>query len=176
MFLRAGARRRGSAELCEIYIDNNASGAACVHQSSALRRVVLRNPRLRSGYFPARSRAERGVAARGDPYRGEGKAPRRATFMQNSKQHKQGAVESRRPKAPIPATAGQECFTVRQTQRLGRSVRSNARTPTSQWESRQTAALRASTRTHSRARRSLAPPRPDIWREASLSSPPRPDI
>ena len=86
------------------------------------------------------------------------------------------AVESRRPRAPIPATVGQECFTVRQTQRLGLSVRSNARTPTSQWESRQTAALRASTRAPRRARRSLAPLRPDIWREASLSSPPRPDI
>ena len=152
-----------------------ASGALCVHQTSALRCVVLRNPRLRSGYFQARSRAERGVAARGDPYRGEGKAPRRATFMQNSKQHKHCVVESRRPKAPIPATVGRECSTVRHPQRLGLSVRSNARPPTSQWESGQTAALRASTRAPRRARRSLAPPRPDIWREASLA-PPRPDI
>ena len=175
MFLRAGARRRGSAELCDAREIMTASGAAVCPQTSALR-LCCETRVSGPGYNPARSRAERGVAARGDPYRGEGKAPRRATFMQNSKQHKLCVVESRRPKAPIPATAGQECFTVRQTQRLGRSVRSNARSPTSQWESGQTAALRASTRTHSRARRSLAPPRPDIWREASLSSPLRPDI
>ena len=175
MFLRAepgaGAQQRYAKD-----IDNNDSQRSAVCPQTSALRLCCETRVSGPGYNPARSRAERGVAARGDPYQGERKAPRRATFMQNSKQHKQGAVESRRPKAPIPATAGQECFTVRQTQRLGRSVRSNARTPTSQWESGQTAALRASTRARRRARRSLAPPRPDIWREASLSSPPRPDI
>ena len=117
--------------------------------------VPCENPRLRSGYFPARSRAKRGVADRGDPYQGESKAPRPGPERhENSKQHKlSSAVESRRPRAPIPATVGQECFTVRHTQRLGLSVRKNAHTPTSQWESRQTAAVGASTRAPHRARR-----------------------
>ena len=85
------------------------------------------------------------------PGRKQGAAP---SDMQNSKQHKlSSAVESRRPRAPIPATVGQECFTVRHTQRLGLSVRKNAHTPTSQWESRQTAAVGASTRAPHRARR-----------------------
>ena len=62
--------------------------------------AVLRNPRLRSGHFPARSRAQRGVAGRGDPYRGEGKAPRRATFMQtqsNTSKQRSNLDGQRRP-------------------------------------------------------------------------------
>ena len=46
--------------------------------------VPCENPHLRSGYFPARSRAKRGVADRGDPYQGESKAPRRATCKTQS--------------------------------------------------------------------------------------------
>ena len=87
MFLRAGAGAQGlSRVMRRLLMIMTASGAACVHQTNALRCDVLRNPRLKVRVFPARSRPKRGVAARGDPYRGEGKAPRRATFMQNSKQ------------------------------------------------------------------------------------------
>ena len=153
MFGRAGARDAGAQQSYATYIliMTTASGALCP-QIKALRRVVLRNPRLRSGYFPARSRPERGVADRGDPYWGEGKRRAERHSCKTQSKTSSGAV-SRRPRAPIPATVGQECFTVRQTQRLGLSVRSNARTPTSQWESRQTAALGASTRAPRRARR-----------------------
>lgn len=176
MFLRAKAGAGAQQSYATYILIMTTAERLCVHQTSALRRVVLRNPRLRSGYFPARSRAERGVAARGDPYRAKARRRAERHSCKTQSNTSKAQSESRRPKAPIPATVGQECFTVRQTQRLGLSVRSNARTPTSQWESRQTAALRASTRAPRRARRSLAPPRPDIWREASLSSPPRPDI
>ena len=174
MSLRAGARRRGSAELCDVYYNNDSKAELlCVHQTSALRSVVLRNPRpVLPGSEPCRTKHRK--PRRPVPGRKQGAAP--SDIHAHPKQHKLAAVESGRPRAPIPATVGQECFTVRQTQRLGLSVRSNARTPTSPWESGQTAALRASSRAPRRARRSLAPPRPDIWREASLSSPPRPDI
>ena len=175
MFLRAEATRRGSAELCDVREIMTASGALCVHQTSALRMCC--ETRV-SGPGTSRLGAVPNEASRPAATRTGAKARRRAERHSCKTQSKpsSAAVESRRPRAPIPATVGQECFTVRQTQRLGLSVRSNARTPTSQWESRHTAALRASTRAPRRARRSLAPPRPDIWREASLSSPPRPDI
>lgn len=175
MFLRAGARRRGSAELCDVYYNNDSQRSCCVSTKQAHCGCAAKpasQVRVLPGSEPCRTR--RRGPRRPVPGRKQGAAP--SDIHAHPKQHKLAAVESGRPRAPIPATVGQECFTVRQTQRLGLSVRSNARTPTSQWESRHTAALRASTRAPRRARRSLAPPRPDIWREASLSSPPRPDI
>ena len=97
MSLRAGARRRAQQSYA-IYIDNNDSQrSGCV--STNERTVLCCETRVsRSGYFPARSRAERGVAARGDPYQGESQAPRRATFMQNkASTSKQGSnLESQR--------------------------------------------------------------------------------
>ena len=177
MFLRAGARRRGSAELCDAREIMTASGAAVCPQTSALRLCCAAKPASQVRVLPSSEpcRTRRREPRRPVPGRKQGAAPSDIhAKLKASTSH--SAVESRRPKAPSPATAGQECSTVRQTQRLGRSVRSNARTPTSPWESGQTAALRASTRAPRRARRSLAPPRPDIWREASLSSPLRPDI
>ena len=176
MFLRpepgAGAQQSYATY---ILIKTTASGALCPpNKRTAV--CCAAKPASQVRVLPSSkpSQTRRRGPRRPVPGRKQGAAP---SDMQNSKQHKlSSAVESRRPRAPIPATVGQECFTVRHTQRLGLSVRSNARTPTSQWESRQTAALRASTRAPRRARRSLAPLRPDIWREASLSSPPRPDI
>ena len=173
---RRSPRRRGSAELCDVYIDKNDSQRSAVSTKQAHCGVLCCETRV-SGPGTSQLEAVPNEASRPAATRTGAKARRRAERHSCKTQSKTSysAVESTRPKAPIPATVGQVCFTVRQTQRLGLSVRSNARTPTSQWESRQTAALRASTRAPRRARRSLAPPRPDIWREASLA-PPRPDI
>ena len=153
MFLRAKAGAGAQQSYATYILIMTTAERLCVHQTSALRRVVLRNPRLRSGCFPARSRAERGVVPAAT--RTRAKARRRAERHSCKTQSKTSysAVESTRPKAPIPATVGQDCFTVRHTQRLGLSVRKNAHTPTSQWESRQTAAVGASTRAPHRARR-----------------------
>ena len=151
MFLRAKAGAGAQQSYATYILIMTTAERLCVHQTSALRMCC--ETRV-SGPGPSQLEAVPNEASRrGDPYRA--KARRRAERHSCKTQSKTSysAVESTRPKAPIPATVGQDCFTVRHTQRLGLSVRKNAHTPTSQWESRQTAAVGASTRAPHRARR-----------------------